>query len=78
MAKTYKGYVMKEEYRGYNIVGVESFTMYEIKNKTSGPVPSELRGFFTSRDIARKMIDHSLNSLKKGRGRVKIESVGNN
>lgn len=45
------------EYKGYTIVGDNTYGMKEIKPVGKGSVPGDLRGKFTSVYMAQKTID---------------------
>lgn len=55
-----------KEYNGYNIHQLGTFPMVEIKAIGSGPVPSPLRGVFTTVTMARKAVDSYLANKEKG------------
>lgn len=62
------------DYKNYNIKPMGTFSMYEIKNKGSGPAPKALRGYFTSKQFAMNAID---SHVAKGKKNAKTEgSIG--
>ena len=64
------------DYKGYNIKGLGTFAMYEIKNKGQGKVPNALDGLFTTTVEAKKAVDGYLASLlTKGKRNAKKESA---
>lgn len=54
-------------YKGYRVVGLGTFPVFEIKPQSTGKIPKALQGMFTTKDVAFKQIDSYLNSLKRGR-----------
>lgn len=51
---------MAEEYKGFYIVGDQSFSMKLIKRKGTGALPQMLQGSFTTPYEAMKAIDHAV------------------
>lgn len=54
-------------YRGYRIVSLGTFPMYRIQPAGSGDIPNDLKGTFTTDNMARRAIDLSLNKLLRKR-----------
>lgn len=60
-------------YNGYRIEALGTFAAYKIMPPSSGSIPAELSGVFTTVYEAEKAINRSLNSLKKGKRNVEKE-----
>lgn len=58
----------EQEYKGYRVEGLGTYSMVRIKAKGRGTIPEVLQGLYTSTTEAYKAIDSYLNSLlKKGK-----------
>jgi hypothetical protein len=62
------------EYKGYNLVPMGTFPFTEIKAIGSGPVPTPLRGYWTTITSAMKAVDAMLAEVNKEPNNGKTKS----
>lgn len=63
-----------EEYKGYKLVNDGTFSMVNIEAIGRGSVLKELRGSYTTRQMAKRDIDKVLSIKEKKRGKNKDDS----